>query len=667
MKTIKQANRVVPTTEFEYVDFGYERFNPVQSSIYPFFDKDVNIVVASHTSTGKTDVATAVIAVSLRAGKKCLYMSPAKALADEKFKYWSDLFSDYKVGIHTGDYNARARDIFDDDLVILTTEMFDSQSRKAKSLKHIRTVGCAVIDEVHILREENRGHKVEVALMRLCECQPKVRLVLLSATVSNGKDLSRWVEGINDHKTVFYYSTWRPVRLQRKYAMYSTMDDMKGKIVGLIRKNLNEKILAFVHSKDFGYKLRGHLLACGIMTDFHNASVPKSKRHELEKAFMTERGGLNVLIATSTLAMGVNLPASLVIICGVTRGKSLMVKPSEIEQEVGRCGRIFAAKMEQYVRDHRDRSRSVVEEEYRRKIKGAVYIFIPQKNFGSYKARLEHPSSFKVDSALPDKYALAFHIVAEMSRNRIRCFDDLADWYNKTFAWFQGKIPSLGNVLTELVKKKAIEIDGKSLRLRNLGEIASRFYFNPFDVYSLLLNFHTVFQGKHVDDASLGWALSNFHANRGTVNRSESEAIGDYSSALANRHTHKYNRGSEKIGAIFFHRMTGRGNSGLSSVEAVVMSDVGRLFNVLKVLVDQCTGWDRRFFEKLEVRVQYGVSWSEAELCSVKGIGREKARALSELGYKTFEDVVADSDNAALNVPGIRRVVSDYEKQKQRK
>jgi len=426
----------------------------------------------------------------------------------------------------------------------------------------------------------------------------------------------------------------------------------------VIEENSGEKILLFVHAKSFGYKLKGYLLSQGVRTEFHNASVGKKERNDIAEAFRADDGDLDVLIATSTLSQGVNLPASVVAICGTRRGMNL-VKPAEIEQEIGRCGRIFAAKLEKYVLLHKDRPRRVVEEEYRKSIRGQVYIFVPKEDSQTYIGWLNDPKNYTVESVMDDVRALAFHIVAEMARDRVKSTPSLFDWYEKTFANFQGRgAAKIPKAVKRLEKIGAISVKGDELMLRNLGRVSSTFYYNPLDVYSLLVNLHRVFSMSYYDDAGLSWALSDLACNKNVLNREEKASVQDYLDAVTASGFEHFTAGSEKVGAILFYRMQGRGVGMLSSLEPVVVQDIGRFFNLIRGLVDKCTSWDRKdFFNELEARIVYRVSWEESRFCTVSGIGKALAKALVGLGYSTFGEVKADKRNAIANLPRIKKIL----------
>ena len=173
-----------------------------------------NLVLASPTASGKTLVAElCALKHVLERGGKVLYLSPLRALANEKF----DEFKKYsairksngrqvRVGISTGDFDSSDPWLERYDIIVTTNEKADSLLRhRAKWMDEISLV---VADEVHLLNDAERGPTLEVVLARLLQINPDVQLLVLSATVKNAEELADWLKA--DHIT----TEWRPVVLR---------------------------------------------------------------------------------------------------------------------------------------------------------------------------------------------------------------------------------------------------------------------------------------------------------------------------------------------------------------------------------------------------------------------------------------------------------------------
>ena len=95
---ITDANTIKTDTYLLLKYDKFEEFNPVQSSILPFADKDNNCVISAATSSGKTVIAEFFITQScLQLNKKAIYVCPLKALASEKYSEWKDPSHDYSM------------------------------------------------------------------------------------------------------------------------------------------------------------------------------------------------------------------------------------------------------------------------------------------------------------------------------------------------------------------------------------------------------------------------------------------------------------------------------------------------------------------------------------------------------------------------------------------
>jgi ATP-dependent RNA helicase HelY len=145
-----------------------------------------DVLVTAPTGSGKTWIAREEIRRLLAAGKRAWYTSPLKALTNSKYQEFSEAFGGENVGILTGDRKERA----DAPLIVGTTEVYRNQLFDA--LREGRELGTdlVIMDEAHYLADEERGHVWEEAIILT---PPRVRLLLLSATVGNAEEFAAWV------------------------------------------------------------------------------------------------------------------------------------------------------------------------------------------------------------------------------------------------------------------------------------------------------------------------------------------------------------------------------------------------------------------------------------------------------------------------------------------
>ena len=162
-----------------------------------------SVFVAAHTSAGKTVVAEYAIALAAKHMTKAIYTSPIKALSNQKFRDFRQIFDE--VGILTGDVQISP----EASCLIMTTEILRSMLYRGADL--IRDVEFVIFDEVHYVNDLERGVVWEEVIIMLPE---HVTLILLSATVPNTYEFASWV-GRTKRKDIYVISTpKRPVPLE---------------------------------------------------------------------------------------------------------------------------------------------------------------------------------------------------------------------------------------------------------------------------------------------------------------------------------------------------------------------------------------------------------------------------------------------------------------------
>ena len=183
------------------------RLDVFQRRAMDCLDRGHGVLVAAPTGSGKTIVAEYGIAGALADGKRAFYTAPIKALSNQKYRELVAIYGAEGVGLLTGDnaINGEAP------VVVMTTEvlrnMIYARSRALSSL------GVVVLDEVHFIQDTYRGPVWEEVIIHL---PAHVRLVCLSATVSNANELADWITTVRGPTEPVVEQT-RPVRLDQLY------------------------------------------------------------------------------------------------------------------------------------------------------------------------------------------------------------------------------------------------------------------------------------------------------------------------------------------------------------------------------------------------------------------------------------------------------------------
>ncbi|KAK6518475.1 hypothetical protein TWF506_005627 [Arthrobotrys conoides] len=183
-------------------EWNFELDNFQKEAVYHLENGD-SVFVAAHTSAGKTVVAEYAIALAAKHMTKAIYTSPIKALSNQKFRDFRNIFDD--VGILTGDVQINP----EASCLIMTTEILRSMLYRGADL--IRDVEFVIFDEVHYVNDQERGVVWEEVIIMLPD---HVNLILLSATVPNTQEFASWV-GRTKKKDIYVISTpKRPVPLE---------------------------------------------------------------------------------------------------------------------------------------------------------------------------------------------------------------------------------------------------------------------------------------------------------------------------------------------------------------------------------------------------------------------------------------------------------------------
>ena len=369
----------------------FKYFNPMQTMVFhTLYNTNESAFVGSPTGSGKTLVAELAIwhAFNEFPSSKVVYIAPMKALVRERVDDWRARISKnstHKLVELTGDSLPSVDEVKEADIIITTPEKFDGISRNWQTRTFVQKVSLVIMDEIHLLASD-RGPILEMIVSRVnyisSQTKQPIRLLGMSTAVSNAFDMAGWL-GVRNGLFNFPQSV-RPVPLQMyidgfpdNLAFCPLMKTMNKPAFLAIKQHSPEKpVLIFVASRRQTRLTAFDLIhLCGMesnprrflnMSDFeledvlekvkdetlklslqfgmglHHAGLVESDRQISHKLF--ESGKIQILIATSTLAWGVNLPAHLVIVKGTQFFDAKIegyrdMDLTDILQMMGRAGR----------------------------------------------------------------------------------------------------------------------------------------------------------------------------------------------------------------------------------------------------------------------------------------------------------------------------------------
>lgn len=320
---------------------GVERLMPVQQLCVDaglLRGKDQLVVAA--TASGKTFIGEMAGIKNQTEGRgSMLFLVPLVALANQKYSRFSKRYGEFQnvslltgvSRIHIPETRVKARRSMKSDIIFGTYEGVDHHLRMGRRLGKVGTV---VIDEVQMLEDAERGHRLDGLIARLRHVAPHAQFLFLSATIGSPSLLAQKL-----HSELVRYDE-RPVGLER----HLIFTERKEKIP-LIKRMVFEE---YQKTSSKGYKgqtivftnsrARCHTVAeaIGKKAMAYHAGLSAKERRQVEKLF--EKGEIAAVVTTAALAAGVDFPASQVIFDALAMGIAWL-KVQEFSQMMGRAGR----------------------------------------------------------------------------------------------------------------------------------------------------------------------------------------------------------------------------------------------------------------------------------------------------------------------------------------
>jgi helicase len=646
--------------------------------------KEKNLVVAMPTAAGKTLIATLAMIEKLSKQRgKIIYIVPLVALANEKYEYYKKFFGGkHKVAISVGDLDSADPWLNDYDIIICTTEKLDSLIRHG--VNWIGDISLIIADEVHLINDPSRGPTLEILLTLLRELAPRAQIFALSATIRNAKDIADWInanllfsdfrpvklyEGIGYNSKISFYgrNDVELTNLETDAAIVDNTLKMKKQCLifvstrknaekaaenlqKIVKSNLgrNEAFQLETISNEIENVLEIPTRQCKKLANFakngvvfHHAGLLGKQRRIIEDNF--KKGIIKAIVATPTLALGVNLPAFRVVIKDAKRFYSgigaVYIPVLEYKQMTGRAGRpqydeygesILIAKSEDEARDLTDH-----------------FILGDTEN---------------ITSKLAVEPILRMHTLALVANDFKKTDDGLLKFFTNTFYGFQyGDIYLIEEKILDILDKLSewgfISRKGEKINATKLGKRVSELYIDPLTAH----NFIVALDGKQrkIDAFSFLQLISNTIEMRPLLTVRSSE-FADIHEVIAKKERNILQKIPEEYDLEFddflksiktammfedwidektedeilvkYHVAPGELRSRLENADWLIyaLHEISQLLAKKELL---------REMNKTRIRLSYGIREELIPLVRLKQVGRVRARKIFNVNIKTIDDL----------------------------
>ncbi len=678
-------------------NMGIEELYPPQEECIGDIIEGNNCVLAFPTASGKSLLAyIAIMKKVLEEGGKALYIVPLRALASEKVR---DLkkFSEVgiKVAVSMGNYDRPDPNLKDYDVIVATSEKADSLLRQ--NIEWIDDLNVVIADEVHLINDRERGSTLEVTLTKLNHVNPSAQIIALSATINNSETVAGWLDA--EH----YKSEWRPVDLRSGVYLDGSIryDDNEeenvsggNKLYSICRPVLEkgEQCLVFVSTRrstesvsqslagnvnkilkddekeelkkvsqdildrsttSVGKKL-AEMVSSGIA--FHNAGLNNYQRKKVEDAFRNRL--IKLIVATPTLAAGINMPARRVVIRDYRRYDSLLgynapIPVLEIKQMCGRAGRP----------GYDDIGEAV----------------IMARNEGDMHQIFENyimGESEVIVSRMATEPSLRRHLLALIATTHCRTQEDILDFMSRTFYAQHSDIWTIEDRINKTLKllkeKELIAKDGETWKATLFGKRVSDLYIDPLSA---------VIIREAVDRGKMGIPISYLHTITSTpdmynlfINKTE---MAKYEKKVRAVRADMFQDIPQDLGDMEYYLSSFKTACLLKDwIQEVSEDEVAKRYNVgpgdirnkvetadwlLHSAAEIAKLYNKQKAEmihKINKRMKHGIKRELIPLTDIENVGRVRARILYDAGYETARDVANASKEELKALPGIGKKIS---------
>ncbi|MBI2542921.1 MAG: DEAD/DEAH box helicase [Candidatus Aenigmarchaeota archaeon] len=684
-------------------------YPPQEDIIRKGLFKDKNLILSLPTASGKTLIATLSMLHNLseKRNSKVVYIAPLVALAYEKYEYFKKFFDARKVAISVGDLDSSDHWLANYDVICVTTEKLDSLLRH--NVEWVNRISLLIVDEIHLLNDKSRGPTLEILLVKLMKMVPNAQILGLSATISNAAELAKW---LNSNLVI---SDFRPVKLYEGVSFASKihfdekdgyeLDESEETENSIVRNTigLNKQALIFTStrrnaeslaerlsdtvrpmlkkgehvqletlSNDIENVLEYPTKQCEKLSEciksgvaFHHAGLLGTQKRLIEENF--RNGMIKTIVATPTLALGVNLPAFRVVIRDTKRYYpgvgAVHIPVLEYKQFIGRAGRpqydtfgesILLAKTE-------DEARDLIQH----------FIYGEPEN---------------ITSKLAAEPALRMHVLALIASDFCRSEDSLLKFFDRTFyAFHYGDTSAIDEkiieILEPLISWKFVIKKGNELTATRIGKRVSELYIDPLTAHQFIDGLSRANKIK-LNELNILQLLSNSIEMKPLLSVRSSEIVELQEMLVRNTSVflqdvpEEYDLEFEdftkslKLTSMFLRWTDEATEDQILTKFKVAPGELrGRLelidwliyaFNEIALLEGHKDFLNQ--IRKLRVRLRYGIKEELTPLVRLKNVGRVRARKLYDAGLVSLDKLKKVPTDSLTRIVGLK-VANDIKKQ----
>jgi superfamily II DNA/RNA helicase len=351
----------------------YQLYPVQEEALLAWFESEGGVLICAPTGMGKTLIAEAAIFEALYTRQRLYYTTPLIALTEQKFREFQDRVQDWgfprhEVGFITGNRRENPDALI---RVVVAEILLNHLLAKDPAVADLEHVGAVVMDEFHNFNDPERGVVWELALALL---PPRIRVMLLSATVGNPYDFADWLKIKHGRRLQVVTSNERRVPLEYHWVEEKTLTELLVEMAAGAADEQHTPALVFAFNREECWDLAERLKGLPIVTNrqkeqidtylrAHKADLAEGvgpklgqmllrgvgvhhagvlPRHKLIVEELFGQKLVPLVCCTETLAAGINLPARSVVLSTLIKGKQgekKLIPASSAHQMFGRAGR----------------------------------------------------------------------------------------------------------------------------------------------------------------------------------------------------------------------------------------------------------------------------------------------------------------------------------------